>query len=29
MIGLKKIKIEKEKIKEVLNWLTPKGVKDV
>jgi len=29
VIGLKKIKIEKEKVKEVLNWLTLKGVKKI
>jgi len=29
VIKLKKIKIEKEKIKKVLDWLTPKEVKDV
>ena len=29
VIGLKKIKIEKEKVKEVLNWLTLKGVKNI
>ena len=29
MIGLKKIKMEKEKVKDVLDWLIPKGVKDV
>ena len=26
---LDRIKIEEEKIKKVLDWLTPKGVKDV
>ena len=29
VMGLERIKIEKEKIKEVLNWLTLKEVKDV
>ena len=29
MIGLERIKIEEEKIKDVLNWLTLKEVKDV
>ena len=29
IIRLKKIKIEKEKIKKVLDWPTPKEVKDV
>ena len=29
VIGLKKIKMEKEKVKDVLDWLIPKGVKDV
>ena len=29
VIGLKRIKTEEEKIKEVLDWLTPKEVKDV
>ena len=29
VIGLEEIKMEKEKIKEVLEWLIPKGVKDV
>jgi len=29
VIGLKKIKIEQEKVKMVLSWLTPKEVKDV
>ena len=29
VIGLKGIKMEKEKVKEVLEWLTPKYVKDV
>ena len=27
VIGLEGIKMEKVKVKEVLNWLTPKGVK--
>jgi len=29
VIGPEEIKIEKEKMKGVLDWLTPKGVKDV
>ena len=29
VIGPEEIKIEKEYIKGVLDWLTPKGVKDV
>ena len=29
IIGLEGIKMEKEKIKRVLDWLTPKGIKDV
>ena len=29
VIGLEEIKIEKENMKEVLDWLTPKGVKDI
>ena len=29
IIGLEGIKIEKEKVKSILDWLTPKGVKDV
>ena len=29
VIGLERIKIEKEKVKDVLDWLTLKGVKDV
>jgi len=29
VIGLKGIKIEKKKVKKVLNWPTLKGVKDV
>ena len=29
VIGLKKIKIEQEKVKMVLSWLTPKEVKEV
>ena len=29
VIGLGKIKIEEEKMKEVLDWPTPKGVKDI
>jgi len=29
VIGLKGIKMEKEKVKDVLEWLTPKCVKDV
>jgi len=29
VIRLEEIKIEEEKIKEVLNWLTPKEIKDV
>ena len=29
MIGSKRIKIEKEKMKEVLDWLTPKRVKNI
>ena len=29
VIGLEGIKIEENKVKEVLNWLTPKRVKDV
>jgi len=28
-IGLEEIKIEKEKMKGVLNWLIPKEVKDI
>ena len=27
--GLERIKMEKEKIKDVLKWLTPKGIKDI
>jgi len=29
VIGLERIKIEKEKMKEVLDWPTPKGIKDI
>jgi len=29
VIGLEEIKIEKEKVKEVLDWLTLKKVKDI
>jgi len=29
VIGPERIKIEKEKVKGVLDWPTPKGVKDV
>jgi len=29
VIRLEGIKIEEEKVKDVLDWLTPKGVKDV
>ena len=29
VIGLDEIKIEKEKVKDVLDWLTLKGVKDI
>ena len=29
VIGLLEIKIEEEKMKEVLDWSTPKGVKDI
>jgi len=29
VIGLEGIKIEEEKVKDVLDWLTPKCVKDV
>jgi len=29
VIRLEEIKMEEEKIKEVLNWLTPKEIKDV
>jgi len=29
VIGLKRIKMEEEKVKGILNWLTPKEVKDV
>jgi len=29
VIGLKRIKIEKEKVKDVLDWLTPKRVEDI
>ena len=29
MIGPKRIKTEEEKVKGVLDWLIPKGVKDV
>jgi len=29
VIGLKEIKIEEEKMKRILNWLTLKEVKDV
>jgi len=29
IIGLEGVKMEKEKIKRVLDWLTPKGIKDV
>jgi len=29
VIGLEGIKIEEEKVKEILEWLTPKYVKDI
>ena len=29
VIGLERIKIEKKKVKGVLDWPTPKGVKDI
>jgi len=29
VIGLERIKMEKEKVKRMLDWLTPKGVKDI
>ena len=29
VIGLERIKIEEEKVKRVLDWLTPKYVKDI
>ena len=29
VIGPEGIKIEEEKVKDVLNWLTPKEVKDI
>ena len=29
IIGPERIKMEEKKVKEVLDWLTPKGVKDV
>ena len=29
MIGLEGIKMEEEKVKDILDWLTPKCVKDV
>jgi len=29
VIGLERIKMEEEKVKSVLNWLTLKGVKDI
>ena len=29
VMGLEKIKIEEEKVKGILDWLTPKGVKDI
>ena len=29
VIGLERIKMEKEKVKGVLDWPTPKGVKDI
>jgi len=29
VIGLERIKMEEEKVKEVLNWLIPKGIKDI
>jgi len=29
VIGLKRIKMEKEKVKDVLDWLTPKRVEDI
>ena len=29
VIRLEEIKIEEKKVKKVLNWLTPKGIKDV
>jgi len=29
VIGLEGIKIEEEKVKSVLDWLTPQGVKDI
>jgi len=29
VIGPKRIKIEEDKVKGVLDWLTPKGVKDI
>ena len=29
VIGLERIKIEEEKVKGVLDWLTPQGIKDI
>jgi len=29
VIGPEEIKIEEEKVKGVLDWLTPKGIKDI
>ena len=29
VIGLEKIKMEEEKVKNILDWPTPKGVKDI
>jgi len=29
VIGLEGIKIEEKKVKRLLDWLTPKGVKDI
>jgi len=29
VIGLEGIKIEEEKVKRILNWLTPKKIKDI
>jgi len=29
VIGLERIKMEEEKVKSILNWLTLKGVKDI
>ena len=29
VIGLEEIKMEEKKVKEVLDWLTPKGIKNM